>query len=136
MRSTYYFDDNHIRKLRDLVQKGQIKLIFIFDGYDELKQEYQNINLFYANEMDNFKVVEQTVFDFPKIITTCRTEYLTSNNYASIFYAMYPNFGKEKYQPENNYEEYQITDLEQSQIDDYMRLRFEINLKTKIFEFY
>ena len=47
--------------------------------------------------MDNFKVQEEALFDYPKIITTCRTEYLSSSNYASIFHATYPNFGSEKY---------------------------------------
>ena len=71
-----------MRVLRELASKGEINVIFILDGYNELKQEFMGINIFDSNDFEELSHKTNKRWDFPKIITLCRTSHLSSDDYA------------------------------------------------------
>ena len=81
----YDFDEGVIRKIRDLSQMGDIKLVFIIDGYNEMKQELQGLNLFTTNGLELLKSTKDRAFTYPKVITTCRSNFLSEEDYQTYF---------------------------------------------------
>ncbi|CAD8055927.1 unnamed protein product [Paramecium primaurelia] len=72
------FDKIQINQLKEEIQKGKISLIIIMDGYDELKTEYSQQNLYILNRLNE-------IWKKPKVIYTSRTEILNSNLYQTWF---------------------------------------------------
>ncbi|KAK3267153.1 hypothetical protein CYMTET_24275 [Cymbomonas tetramitiformis] len=84
-----------IYELRDLVQAGEVRLVFLLDAYDELKPQFQFTNLYVSNSLEQFrrqdhaqdgKASPSPSWVGPKVIITSRTELLKRNKpYASSF---------------------------------------------------
>ncbi|CAD8154788.1 unnamed protein product [Paramecium octaurelia] len=72
------FDKIQINQLKEEVQKGKMSLIIIMDGYDELKTDYSQQNLYVLNRLNE-------IWRKPKVIYTSRTEILNSNLYQTWF---------------------------------------------------
>ncbi|KAM3137410.1 hypothetical protein pb186bvf_010590, partial [Paramecium bursaria] len=81
--SLYRFDQKQIDQLRDSVQNGTIKLIFIMDSYDELASGYQGCNLIQTNKLYLWKQQGQK---HPRVISTSRTEAFTTPDFRQWFY--------------------------------------------------
>ena len=68
--------------------KQNYRLIFILDSYDEIKQEYQYKNLYDSNDLEEWgPELKDSKKVFPKIIITCRSEFVSTNKeYRNWFY--------------------------------------------------
>ncbi|KAM3133641.1 hypothetical protein pb186bvf_014328 [Paramecium bursaria] len=84
LQSLYRFDQKQIEQLREQLQIGLIQLIFIFDSYDELSNQYQGVNLIRSNKLNQWKPKNDR--SNPKVITTSRTEAFTKQQYRSWFW--------------------------------------------------
>eukprot|EP01047_Picozoa_sp_COSAG01_P001213 COSAG01_NODE_26_length_36857_cov_31.426166_18_plen_2903_part_00 len=78
-----------ITDLRRKVEQGQIRLIFILDGYDELRPQLIGKNLYKTNNLEKWRSKEQHAagdYSHPKVVVFVRSELLTGlKDYHSIF---------------------------------------------------
>ncbi|KAM3140497.1 hypothetical protein pb186bvf_007309 [Paramecium bursaria] len=71
----YGFNKQQVLEFIDQVQKGVYKIVFIFDSYDELKQEFQGLNLIRTNKLKEIWKQQQNVDIYPKFITSSGLKY-------------------------------------------------------------
>jgi energy-coupling factor transporter ATP-binding protein EcfA2 len=75
--------DAQINELRDLAKDGSVRLVFLLDGYDEMKSENLFKNLYTANNLEQYAKAGS---GGPKVIISTRTELLSQNvDYARSF---------------------------------------------------
>eukprot|EP01046_Picozoa_sp_COSAG06_P007120 COSAG06_NODE_343_length_17092_cov_17.908021_5_plen_2916_part_00 len=78
-----------ITELRQKVEEGQIQLIFILDGYDELRPQLLGKNLYKTNNLEKWRSKQQQDekdYCRPKVVIFTRTELLTGwKGYQSAF---------------------------------------------------
>ncbi|KAK3246893.1 hypothetical protein CYMTET_43591 [Cymbomonas tetramitiformis] len=86
-----------IYELRNLAQRGEVRLVFLLDAYDELKPQFQFKNLYVTNSLEQYRARESpAVGDTPpgssdkasgslpkepKVIITTRTELLAHDKH-------------------------------------------------------
>ncbi|KAK3240453.1 hypothetical protein CYMTET_49697, partial [Cymbomonas tetramitiformis] len=72
--------DTQIHELRELVQNGEVQLVFLLDGYDEMRQENLFKNLYVTNNLEQYrKRSDPERRCHPKVIISTRTELLDRN---------------------------------------------------------
>ena len=88
LKLEYDLRDSQIDELRDKIQEGEAEIVFILDGYDELPSEAQGKNLWRTNNLEQYRDQrsEKKVTQFPKVIITCREEYLSKFKDYSLFF--------------------------------------------------
>ncbi|KAM3137494.1 hypothetical protein pb186bvf_010467 [Paramecium bursaria] len=126
LKSTQYkFDQKQVDLFKDIVQGSEkIKLLFIMDSYDELSQEYQQINLIQTNKINQWK--KQTYKINPKVITTSRSEIFTNLDYRQWFY------GDD--QGLSGYKEIRILPFDEAQRNEFLNQFSWLQLKLQIKE--
>jgi len=101
LKREYGFNDINIRNFKVAAKEEKYKIVFLLDGYDEVSLLNQYKNLYDSNDLEKWGNPTKT--NFPKVIITCRTEYLMSfSGYETLFYpeiSSYPShyFSKEYY---------------------------------------
>ena len=68
--------DAQIAELRDKAAEGSVRLVFLLDGYDEMKSECLFKNLYTANNLEQYA---RRGGGGPKVIISTRTELLSQN---------------------------------------------------------
>ncbi|KAM3132721.1 hypothetical protein pb186bvf_015149 [Paramecium bursaria] len=122
----YRFDNKQIDELKQAIEEGKFRLVIIMDSYDEIKSQYQ-INLIKSNKLSKWRC-EDDIGQYPKIITTTRTEVLTSQEYYKQFISESENL--------KLYKEIRLIRFDQKQIQIYIDEYCKQNLKLLLLDNY
>jgi hypothetical protein len=71
--------DAQIAELREKAMAGAVRLVFLLDGYDEMKSECLFKNLYTANNLEQYRSRSGAGLGDPKVIISTRTELLSQN---------------------------------------------------------
>lgn len=102
LKLEYGLRNSQIDELREKIFAGEVEVVFILDAYDELALEALGKNLWRSNNLEQYRdqSVEkklkkkdgatntrfEDVYAYPKVVFTCRSEYLTADkNYKRAF---------------------------------------------------
>ena len=82
LRCQYGLREVQIHSLMDKILHGNFEVIFLLDGYDEMRPEFRNKNLFTTNNFEQFRKGGQssTEQNFPKVIYLSRSELFAGNS--------------------------------------------------------
>jgi len=65
---------------------GDFKIVFIIDGYEEMKKELRGLNLFTTNYLELLRPSDDNKFEYPKVIITSRTScFFVDDDYEKSF---------------------------------------------------
>jgi hypothetical protein len=78
---------NQTDDLRTMIQDkdSKVRLVMIFDGYDELPPAILSKNLYRTNNLEQFRAVNASDAAWPKVVITCRKELLSKPQYEDAF---------------------------------------------------
>lgn len=95
LKTGYGFRDTQVHELREKIQQNKaIRVVFVLDGYDEMRAEYLFRNLYRMNNLESYRYQgeEDTNSDrsvWPKVFVLCRSELLSGQeNYCQSFYPL------------------------------------------------
>ena len=120
----YNMRDAQIAEFREDIQKSgpRIAVVFLFDGYDELRPEFKGRNLYQTNNLDQYRSQEAPNC-FPKVIVCCRWEELAGwPDYQRSFVPleMRHNNKDERHEVDPFLVEYQLASFDRQQRDTYI----------------
>lgn len=95
LKTGYGFRDTQVHELRDKIQQDKaIRVVFVLDGYDEMRAEYLFRNLYRMNNLESYRYQgdEDAKSDrsvWPKVFVLCRSELLSGQEkYCQSFYPL------------------------------------------------
>ena len=78
-RLAYDLSPTQIQELKDSIKRknSTIELVLLLDAYDELRPDALGKNLWQCNNLEQYRDQSSSSCSFPKVIMTCRSEYLS-----------------------------------------------------------
>jgi hypothetical protein len=81
LRRQYDLRDSQIAELKEKIRdpNSKLRVVFMLDGHDELPPDVRSKNLFKTNNLETLRPQTSTneFYKWPKIITLCRSEFLS-----------------------------------------------------------
>ena len=147
LRRQYNFRDTQIFELKEKIQDPASRMVVVLflDGFDELKPEYRSKNLYKTNNLEllrpRFDNADSASGHFPKVIspkviTMCRSEYLSEQKDGEYQKAFLPlEASNQRKNMEDLFAEYMLTRFDKK-VEAYLRRSVAISVRKKFEDVY
>eukprot|EP00854_Cymbomonas_tetramitiformis_P002842 gene2842-3640_t len=75
LQKQYDISPQDVAELKRCVQEGEVEIVLVLDGYDELAPGMQHLNLYDTNDLETWRRRDAHIG--PRIIVLCRAEFLS-----------------------------------------------------------